>query len=51
VSHGFRGHRSEDVEAGRVPPGHYVTPDWVDAAVARHYVEHGDTEMADTVPP
>jgi len=28
VSRGFRGRRSEHVEAGRVPPGQYVTPDF-----------------------
>jgi hypothetical protein len=28
VSGGFRGRRSDDVEAGRVPPGNYLTPDF-----------------------
>ena len=28
VSRGFRGRRSEHVEAGRVPPGQYITPDF-----------------------
>src|SRR5207237_3076420 len=28
VSRGFRGRRREDVEAGRVPPGNYLTPDF-----------------------
>jgi DMSO/TMAO reductase YedYZ molybdopterin-dependent catalytic subunit len=28
VSRGFRGRRSEHVEAGRVPPGQYLTPDF-----------------------
>jgi DMSO/TMAO reductase YedYZ molybdopterin-dependent catalytic subunit len=28
VSRGFRGRRREDVPAGRVPPGQYVTPDF-----------------------
>jgi len=28
VSRGFRGRRSEPVEAGRVPPGQYITPDF-----------------------
>jgi DMSO/TMAO reductase YedYZ molybdopterin-dependent catalytic subunit len=28
VSRGFRGRRREQVEAGRVPPGQYVTPDF-----------------------
>ena len=28
VSRGFRGRRSEDVDAGRVPPGNYLTPDF-----------------------
>ena len=28
VSRGFRGRRREDIEAGRVPPGQYITPDF-----------------------
>ena len=28
VSRGFRGRRSQDVEAGRVPPGNYLTADF-----------------------
>jgi DMSO/TMAO reductase YedYZ molybdopterin-dependent catalytic subunit len=28
ISHGFRGRRGEEAEAGRVPQGQYVTPDF-----------------------